>query len=98
MCSLPETDYTKKVREDTPEKTRKQGGSSQKRIGRNGKPGGLDVSKALEPLNGKCATLHHEYWSYTWCHRGTVMQASLVSPHADEVRTEQYVLNVINGD
>lgn len=69
----------KKVREETPEKTRKPGGSVQKRTGKSGNPSGLDVSKALEPLIGKCATLHHEYWSYTWCHRGTVMQASFCS-------------------
>ncbi|CAM9328576.1 unnamed protein product [Ectocarpus sp. 4 AP-2014] len=33
-----------------------------------------DVSTALDPLEGSCATLSHGYWSYKWCHRRDVTQ------------------------
>ncbi len=33
-----------------------------------------DVSTALDPLEGVCATLPDGYWSYKWCHRRDVIQ------------------------
>lgn len=33
-----------------------------------------DISAALDPLEGSCATLARGYWSYKWCHRGSVIQ------------------------
>lgn len=33
-----------------------------------------DISTALDPLDGSCATLARGYWSYKWCHRKSVTQ------------------------
>eukprot|EP00752_Nemacystus_decipiens_P011291 g10034.t1 len=33
-----------------------------------------DISAALDPLDGSCATLPRGYWSYKWCHRKSVIQ------------------------
>lgn len=52
------------VREDPPEK----------RAAAKKKSSGKDVATALDPLEGRCATVAHEYWSYKWCHRGEVTQ------------------------
>ncbi|CAN0097078.1 unnamed protein product [Scytosiphon promiscuus] len=38
-----------------------------------------DISTALDPLEGSCATLTQGYWSYQWCHRKDVTQF-----HTDE--------------
>ncbi|CAM9104501.1 unnamed protein product [Ectocarpus fasciculatus] len=38
------------------------------------KSANTDVSTALDPLEGSCATLSHGYWSYKWCHRKDVTQ------------------------
>lgn len=40
------------------------------------KKNSVDVSKVLEPLEGECATVSHLFWSYKWCHRGSITQAS----------------------
>ena len=34
----------------------------------------IDVSTALDPLEGACATLADGYWTYKWCHRRDVIQ------------------------
>eukprot|EP00904_Undaria_pinnatifida_P009392 jgi/Undpi1/5583/HiC_scaffold_2.g00859.m1 len=71
-CSWPAYSLTDKdgvvhtctVREDPPEK----------RAAAKKKSSGKDVATALDPLEGRCATVAHEYWSYKWCHRGEVTQ------------------------
>lgn len=65
--SLTDTDgvvHTCTVREDTPDR----------RAAAKKKPTGKDVSTALDPLAGRCATISHEYWSYKWCHKGEIIQ------------------------
>lgn len=43
-----------------------------------------DVSTALDPLEGVCATLSDGYWSYKWCHRRDVIQVGYSSRKAEQ--------------
>lgn len=67
VCIDPRKWFVKhdtQVREETPGKA---GGSKAKVTSET-------ISKALEELDGRCATLRHEYWSYKWCHREEIIQ------------------------
>lgn len=56
------------------DKTQRRGGTRDSHSKRKSK--GVDVSKVLAPLEGTCATIPSGYWSYIWCHRGFITQAS----------------------
>lgn len=48
-----------------------------------------DISTALDPLEGSCATLARGYWSYKWCHRKSVIQVTTCLVQLEEVRDFQ---------
>lgn len=56
----------------------------------------VDVSKVLEPLEGECATVSHLFWSYKWCHRGRITQASSW-PQSSSKRLEALHHGAIEG-